>query len=90
MRLMVITVVGRDKVGIVAGISSLLAKYNVNIVDITQTVLRGFFAMIMIVDVEKAKIEVDEIRRKLKEKGEELGVEVNLHSYELIEALNKV
>ncbi len=90
MRLMVVTVVGKDKVGIVAGISNVLAKHNVNIVDITQTVLRGFFAMIMIVDVEKSNIGVDELRKKLKEKGKELGVEVNLHSYELIEALNKV
>ncbi|MEM0249047.1 MAG: ACT domain-containing protein, partial [Ignisphaera sp.] len=49
--LAVITVIGADKPGIVAGITSVLAKYNVNIVDISQTVVRGIFSMIMIVDL---------------------------------------
>jgi len=86
----VITVVGKDRVGIVAGIASLLAENNVNIIDISQTVLRGMFAMIMVVDLSKSKVSVEELREKLKEKGKELGVDVALHSAELVESLERI
>ena len=85
-----ITVVGKDRVGIVAGISSVLAEHGVNIVDISQTVLRGMFAMIMVVDLAGSKVSVGELRRLLKEKGEELGVDVALHSAELVESVERV
>ena len=86
----VITVVGKDRVGIVAGIANLLAENNVNIIDISQTVLRGMFAMIMVVDLSKSKVSVEELREKLKEKGKELGVDVALHSAELVESLERI
>ena len=86
----VIRVVGKDRVGIVAGIANLLAENNVNIIDISQTVLRGMFAMIMVVDLSKSKVSVEELREKLKKKGEELGVDVTLHSAELVESLERV
>ncbi|NPA84772.1 MAG: ACT domain-containing protein [Crenarchaeota archaeon] len=86
----VITVVGRDRVGIVAGISSLLAENEVNIIDISQTVLRGMFAMIMIVDLSRAKVSVGELREALKKKGKELGVDVALHSAELVETMERI
>ncbi len=86
----VITVVGKDRVGIVAGISSLLAKHNVNIIDISQTVLRGMFAMIMVVDLSGCDVSVKELREELKEKGKELGVDVALHSAELVETIERV
>ena len=86
----VVTVVGKDRVGIVAGISSLLAEHNVNIIDISQTVLRGMFAMIMVVDLSKADVSVGELRKALKERGKELGVDVALHSAELVETVERV
>ncbi len=86
----VITVVGKDRVGIVAGIANLLAENNVNIIDISQTVLRGMFAMIMVVDLSKSKVSTEELREKLKEKGRELGVDVALHSAELVESLERI
>ncbi len=86
----VITVVGKDRVGIVAGIASLLAENNVNIIDISQTVLRGMFAMIMLVDLSQSKVSIEELREKLKEKGRELGVDVALHSAELVESMERI
>jgi len=86
----VITVVGKDRVGIVAGISSVLAEQGVNIVDISQTVLRGMFAMIMVVDLAGAKVSVGELRELLKKKGKELGVDVALHSAELVESVERL
>ena len=86
----VVTVVGKDRVGIVAGISSLLAEHNVNIIDISQTVLRGMFAMIMVVDLSRADVSVGELRKALKERGKELGVDVALHSAELVETVERV
>ncbi len=86
----VITVIGKDKVGIVAGIATVLAQHKVNIVDISQTVLRGMFAMIMIVDLSQSDVDVGELRRILEKKGREMGVHVALHSTELVESLERI
>jgi len=60
--LIVATVIGVDKLGIVAGITNVLASFNVNIEDISQSALRGFFAMILIADVSKATCSLSELR----------------------------
>ncbi len=86
----VVTVIGKDRVGIVAKISSVLAENNVNIIDITQTVLRGMFAMIMIVDLSRSKVPIEELRKRLEEAGREIGVEVALHSTELVENIERI
>jgi ACT domain-containing protein len=52
----IITVIGSDRVGIIAGVSTILADANVNILDITQTIMQGFFTMIMVVDISKAGV----------------------------------
>jgi len=67
-----------------------LAEQGVNIVDISQTVLRGMFAMIMVVDLAGAKVSVGELRELLKKKGKELGVDVALHSAELVESVERL
>ncbi|EHP69068.1 ACT domain-containing protein [Metallosphaera yellowstonensis MK1] len=90
METAVIVVIGVDKPGIVAGISSALAKRNVNIVDISQTVLRGIFAMIMVVDVEKSQVSIGELRRELQQVGKELGVEVLLYHGEVFKYMERV
>lgn len=58
----IITVVGKDKVGIIAAISSLLAQNNVNILDISQTIMQGFFTMIMLVDLKDCKLKFSELK----------------------------
>jgi ACT domain-containing protein len=86
----VVVVVGADKPGIVAGISSELAVNNVNIVDISQTVLRDIFAMIMLVDLSKSGISISELRKKLQVKGKELNVEVLVYHEEVFRYMERI
>lgn len=88
--LAVITVIGADKPGIVAGITSVLAKHNVNIVDISQTVVRGIFSMIMIVDLSTSRIDLPKLREELIAKGRDLGVEVSVNHIAVFKAMQRV
>ena len=60
----VVTVVGKDQVGIIAGVCAHLASYNVNVLDISQTVMQGYFTMMMVVDVSGSNIPVAELSRQ--------------------------
>lgn len=87
----VITVLGEDRVGIVASISSLLASHNINIEDITQKILKGnIFAMIMLVSMEKADIDLGGLRKKLEEKSKELGMKITAHDLELFNYMHRI
>ncbi|BAK54208.1 ACT domain-containing protein [Sulfurisphaera tokodaii] len=86
----IIIVVGADKPGIVAGIASKLAENNANIIDISQTVIRGIFAMIMLVDISKCKVPLDELRTQLQEKGRELVVEVHTYHEKVFRYMERV
>jgi ACT domain-containing protein len=90
MELAVVVVVGSDKPGIVAGISTELARNNVNIVDISQTVLRGVFSMIMIVDISNSSLKIGELRESLKNKGKELKVDVLLYHIDVFRYMERV
>ncbi|MEM0042222.1 MAG: ACT domain-containing protein [Candidatus Korarchaeum sp.] len=74
--LAIVTVLGVDKPGIVAEISSALAGANVNIIDISMTVLRGFFSMIMVVDISRSELDLNSLREELERRGERVGVKV--------------
>lgn len=73
----IVTVLGRDRVGIIAGVASVLAEHNVNILDISQTILQEFLAMIMIADISKATVDLGTLKARLEEKGRELGVRID-------------
>lgn len=88
--LIVVTVIGVDRPGIVAGVTSVLANFNVNIEDISQTVLRGFFAMVMIADMSKARCSLSELREKLEAKARELGVEVFVQHSDIFKAMHRI
>ncbi len=72
----VVTVLGKDRIGIVAGVSSVLAECGANIIDLTSTQMRGLFVMMMLVDISQAKVSFEELQERLRKKGEELGVQV--------------
>ena len=74
----IITVVGGDKVGIIAKVSTYLASHKINIVDITQTILSGNFVMMMMVEFDSADIDIDAARKDLTKEAETLGIEVNV------------
>ncbi|AAM02426.1 ACT domain-containing protein [Methanopyrus kandleri] len=86
----VVTVIGADRPGIVAGISSVLAEHNANIEDISQTVLRDLFAMVMLVDLSEADVSVGKLREELQKAGEELGVDVIVQHEDVYRAMHRV
>lgn len=85
----VVFVHGRDRPGIVAGIAGVLARVNANILDISQTVMRGVFTMAMIVDLSASSVNVSELRRLLEEEAKRLGVEVSVHSVDVVRYMER-
>ena len=86
----IITVVGQDKVGIIAGVAGALASRNVNILDIRQTILQEFFTMMMVVDVAAATVSLQELQVFLKEKGEETGVQINAQHEDIFKFMHRI
>ncbi|MEN6391711.1 MAG: ACT domain-containing protein [Syntrophomonas sp.] len=87
---LILTVVGYDRVGIIAGIANILADANVNILDISQTILQGFFTMATVVDASGSSVELPELTRRLKEKGRELGLEVNVQHEDIFKFMHRI
>lgn len=86
----VITVIGKDKIGIIAEMSSVLAKNSVNILDISQTILQDYFTMIMIVELEKTDVNFMELKDKLKASGEKIGMSVKIQHEDIFNAMHKI
>jgi ACT domain-containing protein len=86
----IVTVVGMDRPGIVAGISGVLAKMNVNILDITQNYAHEFFTMILIVDFAKTSSSLKEVDLKLQEEGKKLGVFVSIQHEDIFKAMHRI
>jgi ACT domain-containing protein len=86
----VITVVGKDKPGIIAAVSGTLAERSVNILDISQTIMQSFFTMITLVDLSAIEIELEELRRDLDEVAERVGVTITLQHEDVFTAMNRV
>ncbi|AMN41198.1 ACT domain-containing protein [Rhodoplanes sp. Z2-YC6860] len=86
----IVTIIGSDRVGIIAGISGAIAEANVNILDISQSVIREFFTMIMMVDIGGATMTFEELSQRLARKGEELGVRVEIQREEIFKAMHRV
>ena len=86
----VITVIGNDKVGIIAEITTVLAKYHVNILDISQTILQNYFTMIMIVDLSKMNISFDQLSNNLIEVGKEIELSVKIQHQDIFNAMHKI
>lgn len=86
----IITVSGTDKVGIVASIAGVLAKYKVNIEDIKQTLMQGHFVMFMLCDIQKADINFKELKNILTEEGNRLEVEIWIQKKGIFEKMHTV
>lgn len=86
----IVTVVGRDKVGIIASVANVLAHHNANILDISQTILKDFFTMIMIADIAECKVSLQEIQHLLREKGEEIGVQINAQHEDIFKFMHRI
>ncbi len=84
----VITVIGKDRVGIIATVSSYLAEKSVNILDISQTIMQDMFCMIMLVKLENEN--VSEVSTGLEETGKKLGLSIHLQREELFESMHRI
>lgn len=86
----IITVVGKDTVGIIARVCTYLADNGVNVLDITQTIVSGFFNMMMIVDISAASQSFDALQHDLTALGTEIGVEVKAQKEEIFEKMHRL
>ncbi len=86
----VITVLGKDRVGIVSGISTVLAKNGANILDLTSTKMGDLFIMIMLVDLVGSKLGPSELHKKLVSEGKRLGVQVTVQHENIFEYMHRV
>lgn len=86
----VLTIVGKDKVGITAKVSNALAEMNINIININQNIMQGFFNMVLIADMAEANVPIAEARDKMAAQGVEIGVEIRLQSEEIFSAMHRI
>lgn len=86
----VLTVIGKDKVGIIAGVSQKLAALNINILDVSQTIMDSYFTMMMVLEISREKNNLEEIRSELNELGESLGVKISIQNEEIFNVMHKL
>ncbi|MBO5927019.1 MAG: ACT domain-containing protein [Clostridia bacterium] len=86
----ILTVIGKDKSGIIAEVSSMLAKKNINIEDISQTIMQGYFTMIMLVQVETSTIAIEELKKELDALGNKIGVKIILQHEDIFNAMHRI
>ena len=86
----IITVVGKDTVGIIAHVCSYLAEKNINILDISQTIVSGFFNMMMIVDMGGMNVSFDMASTELAEVGKKLGVQIKCQREEIFDKMHRI
>ncbi len=87
----IVTVIGKDRVGIIAEICTLLAKMNVNIIDINQTVMQDdFFSMVMLTDTRSSTLSFGEISEMLSQKGDEMGLSIRIQLEDIFNSMHKI
>ena len=90
MKRAIITVVGKDSVGIIAGVCTYLAEKQINILDITQSIREQFFNMMMIVDITPQLAHISEVSEGLTELGEKLNVKIMLQMEEIFDSMHRI
>ena len=86
----IITVNAKDTVGIIAFVSAYLSEHNVNILDISQTIMQEYFVMIMLVDFEKSSMPFDALREGLQAEGEKRNVSIRVQREDIFTAMHTV
>ena len=86
----IITVVGKDKVGIIAKVCTLLSEENINILDISQTIVQGYFNMMMIVDISQVKNDFVAVVELLENLGQEIGVDIKLQHEQIFDSMHRI
>ena len=86
----IVTVIGKDRVGIIADVTGLLAKNGVNVLDISQTVMREYFTMVMLVDTAGASVDFSELASVLEKNGEEKGLSIRIQREDIFQAMHRI
>ncbi len=90
MKKAIISVIGKDKVGIIYGVTKILSENNVNVLDISQTIMQDMFTMMMIVDIENAKGDMSYLSDTLSKEGESLGVDIRIQLESIFESMHRI
>lgn len=86
----IVTVIGKDRVGIIADVPALLAQYGVNVLDISQTVLQEYFTMIMLVDAAQCTVPFADLARTLDEAGTQRGLQIRAQREDIFNAMHRI
>lgn len=86
----IVTVVGKDRVGIIAGVCTALANFNVNVLDISQTVMQGYFTMMMATEVSQCSVPLGELVTQMDEIGREMGLSIRVQREDIFEAMHRI
>ena len=86
----IVSVIGKDRKGIIAKISTILAAHNINVEDISQTLLQEYFTMIMLVDISQSTLKIGELKELLKAEGEKIGMSINIQHQEIFDVMHKI
>ena len=86
----IVTVVGKDRVGIIANVCTALANYNVNVLDINQTVMQGYFTMMMATDVSASNIPLADLVTEMARIGEEMGLSIRVQREDIFQAMHRI
>ena len=86
----IVTVVGKDQVGIIAGVCNTLADCRINVLDISQTIMEGYFTMMMVVDLTLCREPFDKLRAALREYGEGRGLSIRIQREDIFDAMHKL
>ena len=86
----IVTVVGKDRVGIIAGVCTALADFNVNVLDISQTVMQGYFTMMMATEVSECSVPLAELVTRMDEIGREMGLSIRVQREDIFEAMHRI
>ena len=86
----IVTVVGKDRVGIIAGVCTALADFNVNVLDISQTVMQGYFTLMMATEVSACNVQLGELVNRMDEIGKEMGLSIRVQREDIFEAMHRI
>lgn len=86
----IISVIGQDKVGIIAAVAAILAESHINILDISQTILQEFFTMVMVVDLTNSTIDIKELRELLDQKAQEMNLQITAQHEDIFKYMHRI
>lgn len=86
----IVTVIGKDQVGIIAGVCTMLASHNINVDDISQTVMESYFAMMMMVDTSNCSVSFEKLSEELNAWGKDRDLTIRIQRTDLFEAMHRI